>query len=122
MYLDGKRENLASGKENLEGKFTTGTPKWNAVLAAEYEADENNSMVTRLNYMGSSYVNDNGVKSPSYTTLDLGYKYKTNINNTPVTINAMCYNVFDKNYWISRGTSLALGVPRTFMLSAEFDI
>ena len=122
MYLDGKRENLASGKENLEGKFTTGTPKWNAVLAAEYEADENNSMVTRLNYMGSSYVNDNGVKSPSYTTLDLGYKYKTNINNTPVTINAMCYNVFDKNYWISRGSSLALGVPRTFMLSAEFDI
>ncbi len=122
MYLDGKRENLASGKENLEGKFTTGTPKWNAVLAAEYEADENNSMVTRLNYMGSSYVNDNGVKSPSYTTLDLGYKYKTNINNMPVTINAMCYNVFDKNYWISRGTSLALGVPRTFMLSAEFDI
>lgn len=40
LYLNGKREKLTMGKENLEGKFANGTPKWNAVLAAEYEADK----------------------------------------------------------------------------------
>ncbi len=55
-------------------------------------------------------------------TFDLGYKHKTKINSTPVTLTAMCYNVLGKDYWISRGTSVALGAPRTMMLSAQFDI
>lgn len=122
LYLNGKREKLTMGKENLEGKFATGTPKWNAVLAAEYEADKNTSFIGRANYVGESHVNDNGVKAPDYMTFDFGVKYKTAINHVPVTLNAMCYNAFDKNYWISRGTSVALGAPRTFMLSAQFDI
>ncbi len=122
MYLNAKRENLASGSEHLEGRYATGAPKWNAVLAAEYEADENNSAIVRMNYVGESHVNDNGVKTPDYMTVDLGYKHKTELNGTPVTLSAMCYNAFGKDYWISRGTSVALGAPRTFMLSAQFDI
>jgi iron complex outermembrane receptor protein len=122
MYLNAKRENLASGSEHLEGRYATGAPKWNAVLATEYEADENNSAIVRLNYVGESHVNDNGVKTPDYLTVDLGYKHKTELNGTPVTLSAMCYNAFGKDYWISRGTSVALGAPRTFMLSAQFDI
>ena len=60
--------------------------------------------------------------APDYMTFDLGYKHKTKINSTPVTLTAMCYNVLGKDYWISRGTSVALGAPRTMMLSAQFDI
>ena len=122
MYLDGKREKLAKGSEHLEGRYATGTPKWNAVLATEYEADQNNSAIFRMNYVGKSHVNDNCVMAPDYMTFDLGYKHKTKINSTPVTLTAMCYNVLGKDYWISRGTSVALGAPRTMMLSAQFDI
>ena len=76
----------------------------------------------RINYVGKSHVNDNGVEVPSHTTFDLGYTHKTEINSTPVTLSAMCYNVLGKDYWISRGNSTAFGTPRTFMLSAQFDI
>ena len=122
MYLNGKREKLAMGSEHLEGRYANGVPKWNAVFAAEYEASQSTSFIGRVNYVGESHVNDNGVKTPDYMTADLGVKYKTSINTVPVTLSAMCYNAFDKNYWISRGTSVALGAPRTFMLSAQFDI
>lgn len=120
MYVNAKQERTL--KHANDGKRVNGVPKWNAVLAGEYQADENNSAVIRANYTGKSHVNDNGVTAPDYITFDLGYKHKTEINTTPVTLSLMCYNAFGKDYWISRGTSVALGAPRTFMLSAQFDI
>lgn len=122
MYIDGKREHLAKGSEHLEGKYATGTPKWNGVLAAEYEANASASFIARMNYVGSSHVNDLGLKTPDYMLFDLGMKYKTEISSVPVTWSLMCYNVFGKDYWISRGTSVALGAPRTIMLSAQFAL
>jgi len=133
MYLHGERTDTPSVSwdstakklkptTSKNGWYATGTPKWNAVLATEYEADQNNSTILRMNYVGKSHVNDNGVMAPDYMTFDLGYKHKTKINSTPVTLTAMCYNVLGKDYWISRGTSVALGAPRTMMLSAQFDI
>lgn len=122
MYINGKREKLSSGSEYLEGRYATGVPKWSAVLAAEYEAEEDTSIIGRLNYVGESHVNDNGVTTPDYLLVDLGIRHKTRINTVPVTLRAMCYNVFGKDYWISRGTSVALGSPRTFILSATFDL
>ena len=71
---------------------------------------------------GTSYVLNEKYKVPSYFTMDLGVKYKTKMNSTPVTLNAMCYNVFNKNYWSASGNVLHLGGPRTFMVSAEFEL
>lgn len=122
MYLNGKREKLAKGSEHLEGKYANGTPKWNGVIAAEYEADKDTSILGRMNYTGKSHVNDNGVTTPSFVTFDLGIKHQTKINTVPVTLRAMCYNVLGEDYWISKGTSVAFGAPRTFMFSAQFDI
>lgn len=119
MYLNAKREHLTKGSEHLEGLYITGTPKWNAVLAAGYEADKNNSTMVRANFVGGAHFNDNGIKTPSYTTIDLGYKHKTMIHSVPVALSAMCYNVMGKNYWISRGT---LGAPRSLMLAVQFDL
>lgn len=133
MYLHGERTDTPSvswdsknevlkPSASKDGWYATGTPKWSGVLAAEYEADQNTSLIGRMNYVGESHVNDNGVMAPDYMTFDLGVRHKTEINSTPVTLSAMCYNAFGKDYWISRGTSVALGAPRTFMLSATFDI
>lgn len=131
MYLHGERKNTPdvtwSGGSlkpavSKDGWYANGVPKWNAVLAAEYEPDDKITAIGRLNYMGKSHVNDNGVMAPAYMTVDLGLRYKMKFDSTPVTLSAMCYNVLGKDYWISRGTSVALGAPRTFMLSAQFDL
>lgn len=61
---------------------------------------------------------------PSYVTFDLGVYYKTEMNAVPVKLSAMCYNVTNKDYWMGRGgsTTFGLSMPRTFMLSAQFDL
>lgn len=133
MYLHGERTNTPSvswsstdkklsATASKDGWHVNGAPKWNGVLAAEYEADDDTSIIGRMNYTGKSHVNDNGITTPSFVTFDLGIKHKTKINTVPVTLRAMCYNLFGEDYWISRGTSVAFGAPRTFMLSAQFDI
>lgn len=40
----------------------------------------------------------------------------------PVKLSAMCYNLTGKDYWIAYGSGLHLSSPRTFMLSAQFDL
>lgn len=120
MWLNAKREK--TGRSNRDGWFANGAPKWNAVLSAEYEADQNNSVVARMNYTGSTHITDTGLKTPAHMTFDLGYKHKTKLNGVGVTLNAMCYNLFDKNYWIGRESTVTLGTPRTLVLSAQFDI
>ncbi|MFC2342896.1 MAG: hypothetical protein ACFNWW_03310 [Negativicutes bacterium] len=76
------------------------------------------ALIGRLRFTDSQLVNDRGVTSPSFTVFDLGIRHKTTINGVPVILSAMCYNVFDKNYF----TIDDLGEPRTFMASAQFDL
>lgn len=120
-YINGVREKNTVKEAFKDGWRTTGTPKWNAVVAAEYEADGNTSFLGRVNYTSSSLVNDNSVESPAFFTLDLGAKYKTKLNKTPFTISAMVYNVLGNDYWISRGTSVCFGAPRTIVVSGQLN-
>lgn len=114
----------ASQKTNsasTNGKRPNGMPDWTATLGLEYKANEDVSGLLRLNYVGSSYVLNEKYNVPSYFTMDMGIKYRTKINRVPLTLNAMCYNVFNKHYWNATGNVLHLGGPRTFMLSAAID-
>ena len=43
-------------------------------------------------------------------------------NHVPVSLNLMCYNLFDRNYWYASRTGLMLSQPRTITLSAAFDL
>ena len=57
--------------------------------------------------------------------IDLSATYRTRLGGTPVSLQAACYNVFNRSYWIlqpGQGSKLLLSMPRTFMLSATFDI
>ncbi len=119
-YLNGKRKNTQGG--TYDGKYALGTAKWNGVVAAEYEADKNNSWIARVNFSDKAYCNENSVRLPSYTTVDLGYEHKTKISGKDVTFKLMCNNLFNKAYWIgARETTIALGNPRTITLSAQFN-
>lgn len=128
MYLDAKRNKTSDtdmdGYGDYDGYRVNGASRWNGILALEYEADDDFSVLGRAVYNGSSTINNGELDVPAYMSFDLGLNYKTKINNTPVTLTAMCYNVTGKDYWIPQsGTNyLALSNPRTFMLTAQFDL
>lgn len=119
MHLNAKQKTT---KAATNGKRPNGVPEWSANLGVEYKANDDFSVLMRGNYVGSSYVLNEKYGVPSYFTLDAGVNYKTSLNSTPVTLRAMCYNVTNKKYWAPSGNVLHSGGPRTFMLSAEFDI
>ena len=119
MHLNAKQKTTSAA---TNGKRPNGVPEWSANLGVEYKANDDFSVLMRGNYVGSSYVLNEKYSVPSYFTLDAGVNYKTSLNSTPVTLRAMCYNVTDKKYWAPSGNTLHSGGPRTFMLSAEFDI
>lgn len=119
MHLNAKQKTADAA---TNGKRPNGVPEWSANLGVEYKANDDFSVLMRGNYVGSSYVRDEKYGVPSYFTLDAGVNYKTSLNSTPVTLRAMCYNVTNKKYWAPSGNTLHSGGPRTFMLSAEFDI
>lgn len=120
LYLDAEQSKTQGGVN--DGKAVNGSSKWSAVAALEYEADESFSVIGRMIYNGKSDMGNETMTVPSYVTYDLGVNYKTKINTVPVTLSAMCYNLTDKDYWDAHGTGLLLSNPRTFMLSATFDI
>ena len=120
LYLNAEQDKTKNGAN--DGIAVNGSSKWSAVAALEYQADEDFSIVGRMIYNGKADMNNEKMTVPSYVTYDLGVNYKTKINDTPVTLTAMCYNLTDKDYWNAHGTGLLLSNPRTFMLSATFDI
>lgn len=127
LWLDAERENTKDGKN--DGKFVNGVSKWSGVLGLEYKPDEDWGIVGRAVWNDKAFIDASKapggkVEIPSYVTFDLGVNYKTKINTVPVRLSAMCYNVADRDYWMGRGSSTTFGLsmPRTFMLSATFDI
>lgn len=115
MYLNAK-----DNKDNP----VNGASKWSGTVGTIYHPTSDLSFLGRVTWLSSSTINNGTLDVPSYAKFDLGASYKTKLNKTPVTIDAMCYNLTGKDYWISRSgsSSLSLGAPRTFVLSATFDI
>lgn len=122
MYLDAEQAKTKNGI--YDGLKVAGSSEWSGVLGLEYQADENFSVLGRGTYVGTASLNNEKYEVPSHVSFDLGVKYRTKISNTPVTLNAMCYNVTGKDYWIAKTgvDTVMLSNPRTFILSAQFDI
>ena len=119
-------QNKTQGGAN-DGRTISGVPRLSGDLALIYKPDDAWKLIGRVNYTGTTSIRETSsyeapIDIPSATILDLGASYKTKIGKNPVTISAMCYNVFDRDYWYGAGTnSIGLGAPRTFMVSAKFD-
>ena len=76
----------------------------------------------RVIYTSGSYLTTaNLLRYPDWTRVDIGARYKTAINGRPVTFRANIENLFDKNYWLTTGTFVTVGSPRTYLVSAAFD-
>lgn len=123
-YINSRQQKTAGGV--FEGAPAYGTPKWNGVLALEYQPDDKWSILGRMVFTGrANTVNAARTKMfdvPANTVFDLGVSYKTRWKATPVTLSLMCYNLFDRNYWYASRTGLMLSQPRTVTFSAAFDL
>lgn len=105
-----------------EGKQATGLPKWQAKLGAEWDVPAMQGLTLTANATAASkqYLSaDNSLSIPGRTVFDVGARYATKVSGRPLTLRAAVTNVTDKAYWAKpHFTSLGLGAPRTFLLSA----
>ena len=125
-WLNAKQEKTSDAK--FEGLPTHGSVKWNGIWGLEYKPDEDTSFTSRLSYTGTGkFVHSATARVldiPSYVNLDLFASHKTKINNVPVKFTAACYNVTNDSHWIAQvgqTDKFMLNMPRSFMLSAEFE-
>lgn len=108
-----------------EGKQAIGLPKWQAKLGVEWDMPALQGLTLTANATTASkqYLSaDNSLSVPGRTVFDVGARYATKVAGNPLTLRAAITNVTNKSYWAKpHYTSLALGAPRTFMLSASMD-
>lgn len=108
-----------------KGKQATGLPKWQAKLGGEWDVPAAQGLTLTANATAASkqYLNaDNSLSVPGRTVYDLGARYAMKVSGRPMTLRAAVTNVTNEAYWAKpHYTSLALGAPRTVMLSATVD-
>lgn len=122
-YTDAKL-NKTNGGTN-QGNQAVGVPKMQSKLGIEWDVPviENLTFTSNATSVQKSYLDTaNTLSVPGYTIFDLGARYKTSFNETPMIFRANVSNLTNKAYWAKPYyTSLGLGAPRTFMLSATVD-
>lgn len=108
-----------------QGRQATGVPRWQAKLGAEWDVPALRGLTLTANAAVASrqYLSaDNTLSVPGRTVFDVGARYAMNVSGRPLTVRLAVNNVTNKAYWAKpHYTSLALGAPRTFYLSATMD-
>lgn len=105
-----------------EGNRPDSVAKTSAKLRAEYRVPswQALSLNSTVSYTGSRYADvANTDRLSSYTLLDAGARYQTQIARRPLTLRVDVLNLADKDYW-SWGTSL--GTPRTVLFSLSTEL
>lgn len=112
-----------------DGNDALGVPRFTGLLSAEYDIPQVQGLTAtaRVNHTGSQYADAaNTKKLDSYTTLDLGVRYRMQLNADQNTMvwRVGVDNVTNENYWSSidsYGTYLFQGEPRTVKVSMSYD-
>jgi iron complex outermembrane receptor protein len=103
------------------GKEAVGVPTWRWSLYGEYRLPflQTLFLTGGVSYVGSSYLDAvNTLVIPSYAVGDVGLRYETSVNGTPVILRMNVQNVADNHYWQNASAILLLGAPRTYTFSA----
>jgi iron complex outermembrane recepter protein len=126
MFL---RPELTSPTNPLEiGNDAAGTPDKTFSAGLDWDIPWLTGLAVngRVIYTSGSYLNTaNTLRFDEWTRVDIGARYTTAINGTPVTFRANIENVFDETYWLT-GSSFStsgfatVGGPRTYIVSAAF--
>jgi len=121
-HMNAKYDKTSNGK--FDGKKVAGVSEWSGVLGLQYEPSKDWSIIGRAVYTGESPLVKSGLNVPGYVVYDLGVTHETHFGKVPATLSLMCYNLFDKDYWmVSRGSATSdwiyLSTPRTFTFTAK---
>jgi iron complex outermembrane receptor protein len=117
-YLD--TEITKTNNAAILGKAPPRVPNWRLALWGEYRLPflQKLYLTGGVSYLGSSYYDAvNTLVIPSYTVGDVGLRYETLVNGTPVIMRMNVQNVADIRYWQNSG-DLVPGLPRTYTFSA----
>lgn len=115
-------EKTSGGK--FDGRKVAGVSKWNGILGLQYNPNDSWHILGRAVYTGESPLVKSGINVPGYVVYDLGVSHDMKIGKVPTTLSLMCYNLFDKDYWMaSRGSAsndwIYLSTPRTITFTAK---
>jgi len=106
----------------MRGKVPAQIAEKMAKLYAEYQVPGASGLFLNggVNWTDSFWADlENTDRLPARTVLDVGLRYETRINSTPVTGRLYISNLTNKSYWLANA---ALGEPRTvaFSLTTKF--
>ncbi|WP_312624590.1 TonB-dependent siderophore receptor [Scandinavium sp.] len=126
-WLDPKMTKTAGGTN--DGNDAIGVSRFYAVLGGEYDIKpiEGLTATAKVNYTGSQYADAaNTKKLDSYTTLDLGVRYRMRVNadQNDMVWRVGVDNVTNEKYWSgveSYGTYIFQGEPRTVKVTMSYD-
>ncbi|AWH17699.1 TonB-dependent siderophore receptor [Stenotrophomonas sp. ZAC14D2_NAIMI4_7] len=122
-YVQPKLTRTQSGIN--QGKLATGLPRLQGKLGAEWDLPmlEGASINAGVTSMSKQFISaDNTQWVAGHTVYDLGARYSTQISGRPLTLRGTINNLTNKAYWGQPLlSSLALGAPRTYTLSATLD-
>ncbi|UAN03136.1 MULTISPECIES: TonB-dependent receptor [Achromobacter] len=120
-YIDPKVTKAAVAAN--EGKQATGIPRLQGKLGVEWDVPvvQGLTLTANATSVSKQYISaDNSLSVGGRTTYDVGARYATRVADRPVVLRAAINNLTNKAYWgMPQLSSLALGAPRTFMLSAS---
>jgi len=114
---------LSTASSLTTGKKMPGVPDVQLNLGAEWDASflRGLTFAGRLIYTSLQYLDTGNTQSiPSWTRFDAGVRYSfERKDGKPIEVRFNVENLFDLNYWASASVNngLAMGTPRTFLLS-----
>ncbi|MFA1626272.1 TonB-dependent receptor [Rhizobium mongolense] len=109
-----------------QGNTPIGVPSVQLNVGAEWDTPflPGLTLAGNVIHTDEQFVNTaNTQKIPSWTRLDLGARYHTEINEKPVTFRAEVENVFDLDYWsgVASFGTISQGAPLTVKVSMTTD-
>lgn len=122
---EGKQMKTTNGTN--DGKEAYGMPSWQGNLGLEWDMPwlPGLTLSGRVVHTDKQYLNSaNTLEIPSWTRVDAGARYITQIAGKKTTFRANVTNLFDEDYWAGpyHGEGYTtLSAPRTFSLSATTD-
>ncbi len=122
-YVQPKLTRTAGGVN--QGRIATAVAQRQAKLGVEWDVPtlQGLTLTGNATAMSKQYISaDNSLSVPGRTLFDVGARYSTTVAGRPLALRASVNNVTNKAYWgMPLLSSLALGAPRTVLLSATMD-
>jgi iron complex outermembrane recepter protein len=123
-FLDGRLTRTSGGA--FDGNKAPGVPDVQLNIGAEWDTPfvRGLTLSGRAIYTAAQYYdNANTQQIPDWVRFDIGARYTFDLRGKPVTIRANVINVANKGYWAAATPTygLALGAPRTYLLSTTFN-